>query len=36
MACNPHFDQPVVEKQVSASNVRKVVEIAPTPRETKK
>ena len=32
MACNPHFDQPVVEKQVSVSNVRKVVEIA---RETK-
>lgn len=36
MACNPHYDQPVVEKQVSASNVRKVVEIARAPKEAKK
>lgn len=36
MACNPHFDQPVSEKQVSASNVRKVVEIAPAVKEAKK
>lgn len=36
MACNPHFDQPVVEKQVSASSVRKVLEIARTEKETKK
>ena len=28
MACNPHFNQPVVEKQVSHSNVRKVIEVA--------
>jgi hypothetical protein len=30
MACNPHFDQPVTEKQIASSNVRKVLEIAPT------
>lgn len=36
MACNPHFDQPVVEKQVSVSNNRKVLEIARTPKEAKK
>lgn len=33
MACNPHFHQPVTEKQVAASNVRKVVEIAPQPKK---
>lgn len=36
MACNPHFNQPVVEKKVSVSNVRKVVEIARPQPEAKK
>ncbi len=35
MACNPHFDQPVVEKQVSHTNNRKVVEILSPPKEKK-
>lgn len=35
MACNPHFDQPVVEKQVAHSNVRKVVEIVAPPKDPK-
>lgn len=37
MACNPHFDRPVTERQVSASPVRKVVEIkAPAPSGERK
>ena len=36
MACNPHFHQPVTEKQVASSNVRKVLEIAPTKQSSKK
>lgn len=37
MACNPHFNQPVVEKQVAHSNVRKVIEVArPRQEDSKK
>lgn len=36
MACNPHYDQNVTEKQVAVSNVRKVLEIAPIKNTSKK
>ena len=36
MACNPHYDQPVTEKQVASSNVRKVLEICPQVPPAKK
>jgi hypothetical protein len=38
MACNPNFNQTVNEKQVSHSNVRKVIEIVshPQPSSVKK
>ena len=32
MACNPHFNQTVTEKQVSSSHVRKVIEVVSTPK----
>ena len=32
MACNPHFNQTVTEKQVASSHVRKVIEIVSTPK----
>jgi uncharacterized HAD superfamily protein len=31
MACNPHFNQTVSEKQVSHTNTRKVIEIVSHP-----
>lgn len=31
MACNPHFNQTVSEKQISSSSTRKVIEIVAKP-----
>jgi hypothetical protein len=35
MACNPHFNQTVSEKQIEHSSTRKVIEIISQPRQDK-
>lgn len=35
MACNPHFNQTVSEKQISHTSTRKVIEIVSQPAQGK-
>jgi hypothetical protein len=35
MACNPHFNQTVSEKQISHTSTRKVIEIVSQPSQGK-
>lgn len=35
MACNPHFNQTVSEKQISHTSTRKVIEIVSKPSQAR-